>query len=68
LRPAAAFAPPHEALSFWEVSARCRAVGELLLGVTSSGGGGEPTINPPDKASRRSWHPRDVFIVLAKER
>lgn len=68
LRPLGWFMQPDgaEELSFWDVSARCRAAGELLVGYRPQGAA-DPVMNPPDKATRRRWHPSEVLVVLATE-
>jgi len=68
LRPLGAYMKPDgsEELSFWDVAARCRSAGELLVGFRPFGDP-NPTMNPPNKATARQWHPKDVLVVLATE-
>jgi hypothetical protein len=54
-----------ETLSFWEMCARARAVGDVALGFKRRGGGVE--LNPPNKDEKLLWQLGDQLVVIGDE-
>jgi hypothetical protein len=63
VRDARAYVGEGEELSFWELGARARADGDVLIGLKL--GGDEAVLNPADKRTRRTWQRGDFVIVLS---
>ncbi|VAI40069.1 unnamed protein product [Triticum turgidum subsp. durum] len=55
-----------EELSFFEVMLRARQRKEVVIGYRLEDAE-RAIINPPDKASRRRWSPKDVFVAIAEK-
>ena len=65
VRDVRVYASEGERLSFWEIGARCRAVGDVVIGYRRAGG--EVTLNPPDKSEKMRWGEDDLIIVIGDE-
>lgn len=70
LRPAEWFTAMNgEVLSFWELSARCKKVGEIAIGYKPAEVDWHDCVstllNPPDKKARRKWIKGDLVVVIA---
>ncbi|KAM3318261.1 hypothetical protein ACQJBY_035785 [Aegilops geniculata] len=55
-----------EELNFFEVMLRARQRKEVVIGYRLEDAE-RAIINPPDKASRRRWSPKDVFVAIAEK-
>ena len=75
---AAVFCKPEEQLTFFQLAKRVQAVGNILIGFAepaadddeegASFGFMPPTINPPDKLTRRSWDGVNLCIISGARR
>ena len=54
-----------ETLSFWEMGARARCVGDIAIGYRRSDG--ELSLNPPEKTARMVWGEGDHLIVFGDD-
>jgi len=54
-----------ERLSFWEIGARARARGDVVLGYKR--GGDEVVLNPPHKTSKLLWSAGDFLVVIGDD-
>ena len=62
VRDARHYARVGEALSFWEVGARARALGDVAIGYKR--GGGDVVLNPPEKRAPLVWSEGDFLIII----
>ena len=62
VKDARAYAREGESLSFWEMGARARCVGDIAIGYKR--GGGEVALNPPKKTERMVWGEGDLLVVI----
>ncbi len=65
LKNALRYARPQETVTFYDLMARARSIGETALGYLKAGG--NPLINPADKSEALSFTEADRVIVLAED-
>ena len=65
MRDARTYAAEGESLSFWEMAARARALGDCAVG--HKRGGGQVELNPPDKQQRMRWGKGDFLVVIGDD-
>lgn len=66
IRPVERYINPGEEASFWEMCARVRAVGGLLVGFKGADME-RVSINPTEKHVPRVWHADDSLVILAED-
>ena len=59
------YAHEGEMLSFWELTARARAVGDIAIGYKRREG--DVQLNPPNKRERVRWMVGDRLVVIGDE-
>ncbi|GJM97220.1 hypothetical protein PR202_ga14130 [Eleusine coracana subsp. coracana] len=66
IHPSDLYLREDEELNFFEVILRARQRKEIVIGYRLEGAE-RAIINPTDKVSRRTWLPKDVFVVIAEK-
>ncbi len=62
VRDARHYAYLPQSLSFWDMGARARALGDVAIGYKR--GGGDVVLNPPDKRKLLEWDEGDYLIII----